>query len=326
MAKTVELLSASWFVSTQQLLSVYWESTPWQEGGDFAAKRLDKEIKKYARLIRELPGNLIPMAMDQYLAATWHAAEANRAAVKGGPGERFGGKPWLFTPFLVAEDLGNFRYLCAGESGEAFHLYSPGVAKNLRGGSRIFLALLLDVGEGWKMSYGPLYGWVGLLPGDLSFFASRVARQRFDSEGFDAVVRADPVPFWAAWYYGTKPFVMHGPGAILSAWIEGSLDPSFGEGLPRTWKREDQGKRTRWIHGEDFFHRKDIYLNRSTNEALLYARTDEDLEKTRKLAGAAFTAKGKAERCGILMEIILKDLLGVDPVSVSWERPFGQRE
>ena len=181
---------------------------------------------------------------------------------------------------------------------------------------------MIDVGEGWWMTYGPLLGWRGLLPGDLFYFASRVARQQFTLEGFDAVVRTNPVPFWAAWRYSESPVVVHGPGAILSTWLEGRLDPAFGGSLPKTWLREDAGNRTRWIKGKDFFAKMEIYLNRANGEALLLARKDDDVRKIKKLVGSYFTPSGKIERCGVQMEVIIKDVLGEDSMGVKWERSF----
>jgi len=49
------------------------------------------------------------------------------------------------------------------------------------------------------MTYGPLLDWMGLFPGDLGYFASKVARQLYGKEGFSAVVHFNPVPFWTAW-------------------------------------------------------------------------------------------------------------------------------
>lgn len=318
----------SWFEATRDSLGKYWELTPWHVGGDIVVKRLGTSIKTYARQLRDLPGNFLPMAMDMELAAVWHATRAKSGLgveLAADDPRRFGAKPWVYRPFIVVEDLDQHRYRCLDDYGLVFNVWSPGLTLNLKEGKRCFLSLMIDVGEAWWMTYGPLLGWQGLLPGDLMYFASRVARQQYTLEGFDAVVRANPVSFWAAWRYAESPTVFHGPGVVLSTWIEGKLDPTFGESLPKTWLREDAGKRTRWINGKDFFTRKEIYLNQANGEALLLAHRDEDIKKVRKLVGSFFAPCGGVERCGVQMEVIIKDVLGEDPVEVKWERPFTKR-
>jgi hypothetical protein len=315
----------SWFEATRDSLGKYWELTPWHVGGDITVKRLDKAVKTYTRQLRDLPHDFIPMAMDTELAAVWHVTRA-----KPGLGEeldtddprRFGMKPWIYRPFIIIDELNQHRYRCLDDDDVVFSVWSPAITLDLKAGKRCFLGLMIDVGENWWMTYGPLLGWKGLLPGDLRYFASRVAHQQFALEGFDAVVRTNPVPFWAAWRYSESPAVFHGPGAIISTWLEGKLDPSFGESLPKTWLREDAGKRTRWVNGKDFFAKKEIYLNRANGESLLLVRRDEDIKKVRKLVGSQFTPSGEIERCGILMEVIIKDVLGEDSIGVKWERPF----
>lgn len=53
MSNQVELLPKSWFDGVKKALEEYWEATPWQAGGDFAVKRLEKGLKTHARLFRE---------------------------------------------------------------------------------------------------------------------------------------------------------------------------------------------------------------------------------------------------------------------------------
>lgn len=322
-----------WFMDTKALLGVYWKDTPWQREGDRVTLRLGEGLRTYAKYFRELQSNLVPMTMDQYLAALWHGekpsidrdfpldldVESREARL------RFGQKPWRYRVFEVAEDLGENRFRCVDEEGGGFPLFSPGIEKCREEGSRVFLSLLLEVGEGWWMSYGPLFAWRGLLTGDLSFFAAHVARQRFAAEGIDGVIRFDPLPFWALWYYANQPLVVHRNEALASCWLRGRLEADFGAGLPSIWKRQDVGKRSRWIQGRDYFMQKAIYVNRQTDAALLYAHSPKDLLKLVELAGPSFCPAAEGpEGCGVLMEAAIKELLGVEPEIVAWERPFAR--
>jgi hypothetical protein len=315
----------SWFEATRDQLRDYWESTPWHIGGDITVKKLKKAIAAHAQQLRDLPENFLSMAMDMELAAVWHATRAKIGAGQKSAADdprRFGAKPWVYRPFIVVEDLKQDRYRCLADDSNVFNVWSPALTLDLKEGKRCFLGLFIDVGDSWWMSYGPLLGWRGLLPGDLSYLASRIARQQCALEGFDAVARSNPVPFWAAWRYSESPNVVHKQGAVLSTWLEGKLDLAFEEAVPKTWLREDSGKRTRWVNGNNFFAQKEIYLNRVDGEALLLARRAEDIAKIKSLVGSHFTPRGKLESCSLMMELIVKEVLGEDSIGVKWERPF----
>lgn len=326
---------ATWFEDQRSLLADYFDATPWQEGGERKLKTMGSSLRKYANKLSQLPENFVSIAMDQYLASLWHESfhydpDMGAGLIKAGKENnlraiaRFAEQKWPYRTFEVLKDLGEGRYWCRDETEVEFGLYSGGLGHVVADGGRLFLSVVMEVGEFWHMTYGPILGWNGLFPGDLQFFASKVARQLYEKEGFSAVVHFNPVPFWGAWYYGVKPAVYHRDEPVIQCWLHGRLDPGIDEALPSTWRRDDVGSKTRWMYrDENFFRRRQIFLDRKTGEALVLARRPGDFNKTMKLLGRRFEQdEPRPMSASLLMLLIVKDILDADDGVLSWERPF----
>lgn len=326
----------AWFEGQRDLFAVYFEDTPWHATGDRIVRTLELALRKYAEKLGKLPGNFLPMVMDQYLASRWHEMANALPELESGDlrGKReyfnafcrFGTKNWPYRAFEVLQDLGGKRFWCRDEEDEEFGLYSDGLAHSLSEGKRLFLSVVVAVEGRWHMTYGPMLDWMGLFLGDLGYFASKVARQLYGKEGFSAVVRFNPLPFWTAWTYGVIPAVYHEGEPVIQCWLHGTLAPGFDEALPSTWRRDDAGPKTRWTYRDDsFFRRRQIFLDRKTNKALVLARRPQDFNKIMALLGRRFEQdEERPQSVSALMGAIIQDILGVDEEVAAWERPFAR--
>lgn len=325
-----------WFEEQRDLFAVYFDDTPWHATGDRIVRTLEVALRKYASKLDKLPGNFLPMVMDQYLASRWHETSHSSPELDAGDIKEqmrylhafccFGIKKWPYRAFEVIKDLGGKRFWCRDEEDEEFGLYSDGLVHSFSEGKRLFLSVVVEVEGRWHMTYGPLLDWMGLFPGDLGYLASKVARQLYRKEGFSAVVRFNPVPFWAAWTYGVIPAVYHKDEPVIQCWLHGTLAPGFDEALPSTWRRDDAGSKTRWMYRDDnFFRMRQIFLDRKTGKALVLARRPGDFNKIMALLGRRFE-QDEERPLGVsaLMGAIIQDILGVDEDIAAWERPFSR--
>ena len=331
-----ELLPVAELKRRHALLKIYDEGDPWQQDGERIVRLLKDALKRYAADLSGLPDQFVPMAMDQYLAALWHSEDRESAREKHrrtragdkeyeSAYELFNAEPWLYTAFIMLEDLGGGRYHCMDDEENSFMLYSPSLANALKEGSLIFLSLLLSIGDGWYMTHGPIQGWRGLSFSDIGSFASCVARQRYRNDGLDAVVMADPVPFWALGKYGNIPPVFDGDEPVVYCSIRCSLSPDFGESLPRTWRRQDAGKKTRWVYGagKNLLSRRYVYLDRSQGKAYLAASRLGDCDKLLKFMTPYIELSDEPPAVvGALMVMIQKELLRADGPLAVLEKPF----
>lgn len=313
----------AWFEETQRSFKTYWEKVPWHTLGDATVATLAVPLKKYMVNLNELPDNFLPSVMDQYLAARWHRFSSS-APTEGEKSSLFGTTEWRYEAFSVVEDLGGYRFWCRSEDDKEFGLYSDGIDDSLRQGYTLFFSLIVEVKDGWYLTYGPILGWKGLIPGDLSYLASGIAVQLYAESGFHAVVLASPVPFWASWSLGNAPAIFHGEQPVIYCWCEGVLNPDFEEKLPSTWKRTDAGAKSCWTYKEmDYFKQRRVFFERKTGRAMIYALRPGDFNKTLLKLGTSFTPKGKGIReVSFLMGVILKSILKKDLEFEPWLRPF----
>ncbi|MFA6505435.1 MAG: hypothetical protein WCT14_05015, partial [Treponemataceae bacterium] len=321
-----ELLSAAELKRRHALLKLYDKGDPWQEDGGRFILPLRDALKKHAESLSTFPKQFVPMAIDQYLAALWHSVDGEsdrekhrrtRAGDKEYESayELFNEEPWLYAAFVVLEDLGEGRYLCMDDEEASFMLYSPSMANTLKEGSITFLSVLLSIGDDWYMTHGPILGWNGISLGDIGSFASCIARQRYENDGLDAVVCANPVPFWALWKYANIPPVFDGDEPVVYCSLRGKLSPEFEANLPRTWRREDAGKKTRWVYGtgKNVLNRRYVYLNGGKGYAYLAAFRIGDFEKLLKFARPYFSPSRELPvAIGALMAMIQKEMLGAE--------------
>lgn len=102
----------------------------------------------------------------------------------------------------------------------------------------------------------------------------------------------------------------------------------FGGALPSTWTRTDVGQKTRWRYRDDnYFRRREVFLDRETGKALVFANRPGDFEKMMRIVGKHFEPEERVPLNASMMVLtIAYDILGAaDEIDV-WEKPFGHSD
>lgn len=257
---------AAWFKAMTESYSETWETHDWHKDGDRALRPLKDSLRRYAQSLEELPEKFLTVAFDQYLAALSEGYE--------------------YQVLEVVSDLGDDRYLCRGENDERFHLWSNAVTRNLEEGGRTQLALIIRLGDTGEdpvplITYGPVLAWKAISLGDLSFLGRALARDLWRLKGLSAVIKRDPVPFWALWSMGNAPGLIHGAQPIRTCWYEGRFSCDPRALLPGgAWKRDQIGKKVRYHKpGSKFFFEQVIIFDEKTSRGIMLARRETYLAR-----------------------------------------------
>ena len=80
-------------------------------------KKLSVSLKKYVRFFRNLPEDLIPHLIDQWLASAWH-----KNANLGGT---FGNQRWNYHAFRPIEKIGKNVFTCIDGDGKILRHIFP---------------------------------------------------------------------------------------------------------------------------------------------------------------------------------------------------------
>jgi hypothetical protein len=308
-----DIPTLDWWMAQNAKLKPRWDATPWQAGGETALKPLTPEIRRLARHLNGLPGNFMGMTADQHLAVLR--------------------EDYRYDSFDITEDLGDGRLACVSVDSREFALYSPGARKNSEEGAKLFFTALApfdsrESGIECYATYGPILCWNGLQLADMECLARYVARDLYAAQGFSAVARRNPVPFWASYRWSAAPTVFHEEDVLCSCQATGRLSTGFESRLSKNWERTDAGKRSRFIQrAEKSFHDLYVYYDRKTDKALLYSSLEPDFDSLIEILGDSFIPDSQGnERISFLMETILRDVLGKELEYASWAKPFESKE
>ncbi len=176
------------------------------------------------------------------------------------------------------------------------------------------------------ITYGPVLSWKSLYTTDFSAIARELARDLWRLKGLPAVIRRDPVPFWAIWSLGNIPRVKHGTEDVCTCCQEGHFSSSPDSLLDGTWKREGIGKRIRYRKPgtKPFFEQVVIYDDKSTRGILL-TRRGSYLVKLRASLASVFTPDaGEPFVASPTLEIVFESILNRCLPYTEWTRPFDQ--
>jgi len=304
-----ECPSVEWFRERTASFKGLWEETPWHENGERSLRPIKESLRRYAPSINELPSGFIPSALDQHLAVLSEGYE--------------------YQILEVVEGLGDDRYLCLNEEGERFFLWSRSAALNVeRGGATLMTAIIrlgaYSAGPVPVITYGPVCSWRSLSVSDFSSIGRELGRDLWLLKGIPAVVRRDPVPFWAVWSLANVPRVLHGTQEICTCWYEGRFSVSPEPLLAGAWKRDVIGNRIRYRKpgSKPFFEQVVIYDLKSSRGILL-ARRYSYIEKLRESISVAF-APDSDEPCvaSMTLEAVFSDVLKRTLPFADWTRPF----
>lgn len=152
------------------------------------------------------------------------------------------------------------------------------------------------------ITYGPILAWKSLFASDFMRLARELARDLVQLKGVSAVIRRDPVPFWALWTLGEIPAVMHGTEEVCTCWIEGRFTGDPSPLLTGAWKRDANGRRIRFRKsGSKPFFEQVVILDAKTMRGIILARRNSYLGK-------------------------LAAVLRVTPAYVPWTAPFDRED
>ena len=301
-----------------ELFTAYWkheDGAPWHDTTSAQIKKLYASLKKYARFFRNLPEDLVPRLIDQWLASVWHK-DANR-------GSPFGNQRWNYHAFRPIEKIGEDVFACIDGDGEVLVIYSHGIGTQF-GSTLTNMCVLIDAG-GWYLTYGPILTWNGIVPSDFAYLAEHIARRQYELQGLTAVIHFDPCPFWAVQTIAQLPPIFHKDEFVMLCSLECKFKNNIVPKLPKTWTVEHAEKYTRWIYNEDdYLNARRIYFNEKTNEVYLSAHNEDAFEKMlTRLKGSIDIGSHKIERVSMAMESLCSDLLKTPQKLALLEAKFG---
>jgi hypothetical protein len=212
-----------WFRERTASYNELWDKTPWHANGEQTLQPLKESLRRYAPRINGLPKNFLPGVFDQHLAVLTEGYE--------------------YQILDVATDLGDDRYLCFNEAGEAFCLWSRSATIDIKQGAMTLMMAVNYLGTGSAnvvpvITYGPVLSWKSLYAADFSSIGMELARDLWRLKGIPGVARRDPVPFWAIWSLGDAPRIKHGTEDMCTCWHEGRFSSNPETILSSAWKRD----------------------------------------------------------------------------------------
>lgn len=301
----------SWFREQTALYKELWDSPPWHVNGEQALRPLKESMRRHAARINELPESFMPTALDQYLSVLSEGYE--------------------YQVLDVSKDLGDDRYLCFNESGELFCVWSHAATTNIKEGSVTFMTAIIRLGTDPAVpvpaiTYGPVLSWKSLYTTDFSAIARELARDLLRLKGLPAVIRRDPVPFWAIWSLGNIPRVKHGTEDVCTCCQEGRFSSSPESLLNGTWKREVIGKRIRYRKpGTKPFFEQVVIHDAKSNRGIILTRRGSYLVKLRASLASVFTPdSGEPFIASPTLEIVFDSILNRRLPYTDWTHPFVQ--
>jgi len=308
-----EFPDVEWFRERTASFKESWDKTPWHQNGEKTLQPLKESMRRYAPRINELPENFLPAVLDQHLAVLSEGYE--------------------YQILDVTTDLGDDRYLCINEAGETFCLWSRSATLNIKQGGVTFMTAIirLKAVTGSRIpaiTYGPILSWISLHVTDFSAIGRELAGDLWLLKGIPAVVRRDPVPFWAVWSLGNIPRFKHGTEDVCTCWQAGRFSASPETLLNSAWQRDETGKRIRFRKpgSKPFFEQVVIYDKKSLRGILL-TRRGSYLEKLRVSLSSAFTPDpGEPFVASLTLERVFEGILKRDLPYIEWTRPFDQMD
>ncbi len=309
---------ATWFEKKTKTFQLQWELTPWQEGGERKLSPLKQSLRKYASHIHKLPENFLPMVFDQYLAVLSERYE--------------------YHILDVIEELGDDRFHCRNAEGEDFYIWSKSISTNYEEGSCTVLTALIRLEDEFEeslenqptsaLTYGPILGWQSLFAVDFSLIARALRRDLFRLKGSSAVIRQDPVPFWALWTVSAMPQVMQGSEELCACWAEGRFSEDPSSFLLNGWEKTTIGKRVRYRKpGSKPFFEQTVIFDTKTMKGIILTRKKTYFKKLSLSLADVFSFEPDKENIlPVLCEHAMIDILRITPSYHLWTVAFDKQD
>ena len=305
--KELELPSPEKIEKAEESFFAYTQLLPWHKNGDAKIAKLKSELIKYRNSLEKIPSenNSIEELYDQYLAGLYN-------------------KNWEFTIFFPEAKLSEDIYLCADIEGYEFILKSESVTRGLSNGHVYYLSLLVYL-DSFFETWGPLLSYRSIDFDDFEFLANKIAPALYKKSGFSAVMKFNPVVFWASVAeLSEQPHLSHNNEPYVFCGQKGYFKDNKIPEFSNRWKHEVSKKKHRWIYraNEDFFRHLYVYYNEKTNVVYLEANSKKDFYELKKKTKDFFVAKGDEECYSMHMAIFVQDFVKKEVALFSLERDF----
>ncbi|MFO8001935.1 MAG: hypothetical protein R6U46_11875 [Marinilabilia sp.] len=262
---------------------------------DRTARDMDRRLKAFAEVAKEIPEEYVNMLRAQYMAHRIFRKNGllkkylNHRDLKELPAEERTylekqlANPWRFSFAIIQnQPADDFFEMWDVFSDQNYLLYSPGMATTLKERSPIlWLNLIAFNGHCWE-TYGPIIGYEGFTPDDVFFFATelRPGKNFETDEEIYEDMETDPVPYMMLMTGATYPLTFNGDDAILNLVAEyetGSFDPYQ---LKETFEVVESDGVFRLLPGEaeEGFPFSAAYYDEDQGMILLYSMTDSGFE------------------------------------------------
>jgi hypothetical protein len=309
---------------------------PWAVEKGNLEQRFIVALSKIKEQAPKFPGGWVPMTAGQ-LAACWTLRDPPRVeeylaghgrSLSSGAGallHLLEEQPAFFTAFGVEKVLGDDLFEIRDySSGKSRLLCSSALGESVMDKAESYQTLLFFNGL-CLQAIGPLHYYRGLASTDFHYYAVHLAQDLYERSGLSAVMSEMPESFVILDAFAEIPFIGHGGQLLYSCSSEftaASLDPSA---LSSCFDIEEANGRLRFrLKGSNPpFTSADLYWNPLSQEAFVYTRNRQDYQKVvLAMAGQAEAPAEPQLTCTQNMEVIARNLLGIEPVVLEWDQPF----
>ena len=203
-------------------------------------------------------------------------------------------------------------------------LLSPALADSVKSRPESYLTLLFTNGS-CLQTIGPLHYYQGLASMDFHYYAKLLRPDLYQQSGLSAVMTDTPEDFVILDVFTEIPSIGHKGKRLFSCsstFVATSLDQSA---LSSSFDIEDaQGKMRFRLKGNNPpFATADLYWDPSKQEAFIYTKNKEDYDRIALALKSQLEAPPEPQVFATqIMEIAARELLGVEPPVIAWEKAF----
>ncbi len=301
---------------------------------------LNRTIKKYQKVLEELPSDFLPRVTAAYLAGMslgpngWIHEYSNHAVFKNltADQKRWLGivkdNPWNYVLCFIKKDWGNNYYTMFDPlTDEEFPLYSPGIAAYGKEYEHAMWFFLRTEKANCYQTYGPIIPFRSITHDDLFYLAIELNPTIETHEDFLKTVRTNPFPFYLSTIGSAYPITMNRSDQVVHCTSYFDIPDLDMETLKANFQVEwNQGvyriSDPKWT---EFPHFANAYYVEKDEVLICYAMTDRGFEAFINLLSiAGLPVNDFADERITPTMIVVLDKLGIKKVdrTSQFERLF----